>query len=711
MADIHKKVQEIRETLNLVDQEEFSTDIRAIAMVASETVARTLGPYAHTTIIDDGTSSYPTKDGWTVLSRLKFPDPLYQSIYRMLLQISYGIVDKVGDGTTTAMVTAQNFIESMTKAQQDNEMAEQSRQADTIKTLKKVASLIQEEISKMAIPVVNAKDLGSDGDPYRAIYNVAYVSSNGNEAIAKAIYEIYNQTGNPNILCDMAGPENVDVSYDIQRGYRLDCKPLMFPRYINTSDKTYSDNELDHIMVIFDHNVAYSKHHKFIDALLQNVQRIHDMNTGRASMLVLMAPYFDDVMSSTIAHVVDEMMRNKPNTIPNLMLIQIPELSRHQVQCYLKDFASIANAPVTTGTKVEIFNEMIHNAEHPEDEQINDPRMRTPEFEGFKSAQAILDSSFSIVRDITIGRNYVALNQINFESVRYKECLQEAKTELEKAKDEAANATTTLMKSLLEATDRLNRLSGSIGVIHAGGASELERRCNMDSIDDTFRACRAAYKNGVVPGLNLAPLVAIKRVEAGLPKWTHSDAERSLLIDYLDIFDEAYRKTTLRLLENKKPSGGPNKCEWSAYITGNETFGIMNAEEIIEWAIKSVDAGHMTSYDIRKEEGTRSEIPEVCNPADTDIEILNGIVGILSMVLTSNQYLSVSRFYDKAATEKRQQQMMVEDTRLKAQVFLNTLSEYHTSFAESPQNDSMVAALRPGVPKQFFYGKSSEEDA
>ena len=80
------------------------------------------------------------------------------------------------------------------------------------------------------------------------------------------------------------------------------------------------------------------------------------------------------------------------------------------------------------------------------------------------------------------------------------------------------------------------------------------------------------------------------------------------------------------------------------------------------------------------------------------------------MVLTSNQYLSVSRFYDKAATEKRQQQMMVEDTRLKAQVFLNTLSGYHTSFAEFPKNDGMVVALRPGVPKQFFCGKSSEED-
>ena len=47
-------LKEIRMGMNLVDRDEFNATISAISHIAADTVKKTLGPYAHTTIIDDG---------------------------------------------------------------------------------------------------------------------------------------------------------------------------------------------------------------------------------------------------------------------------------------------------------------------------------------------------------------------------------------------------------------------------------------------------------------------------------------------------------------------------------------------------------------------------------------------------------------------------------------------------------------------------------
>lgn len=675
-----QSVREIEEQiyagLNLVNQAEFSATIRAIANVAADTVTRTLGPYAHTTIIDDGTFSYPTKDGWTVMSRLKFPDPLHQSMFRMIRQVSAMIVDKVGDGTSTAMDCARHFIDLVMDGIESGRF-DQYRQSDIVNAMGSVRDMLVKEIRKSAIPLVST---ANPDESYGGIFNVAYISSNGNQMLANIMQDIYRETKNPNILVDKNGG-SAPLSYEIQRGYRMDCKVLMKHYFSNTSEKYYDTNGVPHIFAIFNHNLTYSKHHKFVDALIQF--ELFRLNQQRQlpHVLCIFAPYFDDVLTSVIAHQIDDMMKTNPNATPNIMMVQIPELNRKQTQNFLNDFAAIANAPIINSTKVEVFLKMDHNNLAPEDEQIHDATMEMDEYR-FGTTQQLLDSCISTVTDAVFGKDFVTLRYVNKDSTRYQAAMTKAQEELAEAKKEAENSTTTMMKNLMEATERITRLSGNIGVIHVGGASELERSAMMDVVDDVFRACKAAYENGVVPGLNMGTLVPAVKLMNACEDFESDVSITNLESIALKLLIEAYEATTLDVLRNKKPLGVKDRndieiCnQWYWTTPQSQLAGQVRDVNLIGNIEQAIIDGRISCYDIVSERCTPAdEMPNVMNPADTDIEILNGIVSILSMVLTSDQYLSIARFYDRTATERRQQQGMLQDEKLKMEARMAVISD------------------------------------
>lgn len=668
--------KQIRMGMNLVDHDEFNETIKAISHIAAQVVSKTLGPYAHTTIIDDGHFTYPTKDGWTVLNRLEFQDPTHKSIFTMLKNISFRIVDKVGDGTTTAMVTADNFMTELTKALETDEVLRSARQADIVRALQTVRDCIVEELRRMAIGVVPHP---SEVNPsYRDIYNVAYVSSNGNDELASAVRSIYRRTGQPNIMVDRDGGQS-GYSYEIQNGFRIDATLLMAERYRNTAEGYYSSNGRPHMMVIFDHNVTYQKHGELISAILQYANQ-----NGRP--IVIMAPYYDDLISSQIALTVNEHLKKYPNTIPGMLILQVPELTRTAARNALHDFSVIANTPITDATKVRLFAVLRHNASAAADEQINDPAAKLDEYQ-FTTAQQLMQSCVGEVVNITVGRKFINLEDDASDQVRYNALLEQCKKDYEDAKKKAASSPTDLMKDYLEASQRLNRLRGTIGVIHVGGVSDLERACNMDVVDDVVRACRSAYESGVVSGMNLGTLMAMQHVMRDLNDHDTTEQKR-MLRSVANVFYSAFWRTTVGILNSKKAvwkcpvykTDGSDSSEYSDY----------DSESFLAVILNYMNHGYWTGYDIVKEEGCTGRIPSVCNSVATDIEILQGIVSILGMILTSDQYLSVSRAYDKAAAIRQQEAINARGTTQQVSTIFNAVEQY----AVAHPNDLAVRLMR-----------------
>ena len=78
-----------------------------------------------------------------------------------------------------------------------------------------------------------------------------------------------------------------------------------------------------------------------------------------------------------------------------------------------------------------------------------------------------------------------------------------------------------------------------------------------------------------------------------------------------------------------------------------------------------------------------SPIPKVGNSVATDIEILYGVISILGMILTSDQYLSVNRMYDKLAAIRQQEAINEKSTTKQINTILATIDDYMTSHPDS----------------------------
>ena len=670
-----KLEKEIRMGMNLVDRDEFNPTIRAVSHIAASTVQKTLGPYAHTTIIDDGTSTHPTKDGWSILQRLRFQDPTHQSIFTMLKNISFRIVDKVGDGTTTAMVTADHFMERMSKwIEEHPDLYLSTRQSDIVDALNNVRDYIIAELKDSAIRI--APDPSEENPTFDDIYNIAFVSSNGNEKLAEIMQAIYRETRNPNMLVDMEGGHS--ISYEIQKGYRLDCACLMHERYVNTSEHYYNTNHLLHMVFIFDHNVTYQKHAEMIDALNRYAAQ-------KRCIPIFMAPNFDDVMTSVITVNIENQMKKNaqaghPNAIPGMFVIQIPEMMRELQKNYVYDFAALAGGSLINSTKVRLFTALRHNEKTEDDlEKIHDP---LNDLEGYKfsCAQDVINSCGFVIQDAIIGKNFITLQDVNHDNPYYKTRLTQAKEAYAKATAEAAQSPTSYTKALLDATQRLNKLSGALGVIHVGGVTDLERECTKDFVDDTFQACRSAYENGIVPGMNLGTLVAIKRIAT---RHSLSETEKAVLI----ILDAAFRMTTYDIMVNKYPQKTIDDPAWEVNIDAAPNHYKWTARELVAYLVDEVDRHNISSYDMVSETAFTDRKPIICNSVSTDIEILYGITSILGMILTSDQYLSVNRMYDKMAAIRQQEAVNEKATINRVNTILSSVDQYLINHPNSKLTD------------------------
>lgn len=78
-------------------------------------------------------------------------------------------------------------------------------------------------------------------------------------------------------------------------------------------------------------------------------------------------------------------------------------------------------------------------------------------------------------------------------------------------KKELENSTSDFDKEKLK--ERLAKLSGGVGVIKVGAATEVEMKAKKDKIEDALAATKAAVEEGIVPGGGVALIRALKALD------------------------------------------------------------------------------------------------------------------------------------------------------------------------------------------------------
>lgn len=641
---------EIASNSNVISGEEYRELICAVSQVASDMVVKTLGPYGSTTVIDDGTGfTYPSKDGWSCLSKLQFTDPTYNSIFNMLKKISFNSVTTVGDGTTTAMVAANNFLRQMYIDFIPCVSEAGFRQADFIDTMNEAYDELEHALQNNP----NIQHINDEGD-FSDIFKVAYVATNGNLQFAEIIRKIYKETHNPNIQVTM--DKDSETTYEIQQGYKFDARTLNFPTYVNSDSGIIDYTNHPCKVVIFDHNVTFQMHEKILGALSGIANRDN-------FEIIIMAPYFDDIVTSWIDSAVQRMAQNR--MIPNIMLIQIPITAAIQRKS-ISDLSVLVNAQVFDEAKVKAFNILHHNQTHSADEKIEDAMFSLEQY-SFESPEEVIRRCLGTIKSIVINRTEAFLQDYEdvVAPVKMNEILTEARDAYENMKQKAMKTIGGMLdKDFLFTQMRYIKLKGSTGVIKVGAFSDIQQRCDKDALDDAVLACRSAYENGYVRGMNIE-LLSI------LHKWIYeggSPVTGVYASEVLTMLYKCFYMTSLQVLMNKQPNNGYSRM---VAIRGEVPSGLTEIDyikcnltnpAILDMIIS--DPKNM-DYNLRTEEMHPVGYWEVINSAATDIEILRAVVNVLTSVITSNQFLSVTRRYDpRVNSERTMQTRMAEDARI-----------------------------------------------
>ena len=175
-----------------------------------------MGPAGSNSLIIRGNSDADivaeyTKDGNKIIKNVKYQEPIEMAIKSEIENATRHIEKTVGDGTSSIVVMASNIFNGLCKAEAEGNLP--SNPYETMRIFKKVISNISEKI--------RAKGHECTLDD---IYDIAYISTNGNEYIADTLKEIYSEYG-MNVFIDVSASTNENTyikTYDgvtIESGY------------------------------------------------------------------------------------------------------------------------------------------------------------------------------------------------------------------------------------------------------------------------------------------------------------------------------------------------------------------------------------------------------------------------------------------------------------------------------------------------------------
>ena len=201
----------------------FSTDARVALEAGVDKVASavkvTLGPKGRNVVLERKFGSpVITKDGVTVAKEIELEDPYENMGAQLCREVAAKTNDITGDGTTTATVLAQIIVREGLK-----NVAAGANPIFIKRGIDKAVSTVVEELQKMAIPVVDKKDIA----------HVASVSGN-EEAIGQWIAEAMDKVGKDGVIT-VEESKGFETSIDQVEGMEFD-KGYISAYFMTNSD-------------------------------------------------------------------------------------------------------------------------------------------------------------------------------------------------------------------------------------------------------------------------------------------------------------------------------------------------------------------------------------------------------------------------------------------------------------------------------------------
>ena len=273
----------------------------------------------------------------------------------------------------------------------------------------------------------------------KMLQDVATISANNDKEIGKIIADAYRKVGKNGIVTVEKGTGEKTYA-DVTDGFKLD-RGYSSALFVNNHEKDECVFEDCHVLVC--------------DAQIDNIFQIQNLLepvVKQQKKLLIIAPCSPNMLNTLAANVVKNKVR--------ICVVQPPNFGWKQHEL-MEDIALSLGATYfseKTGDDLSLL-------------QFSDLGMAEKVVIGRSSSVIIKDSN------------------INKEEIKEKVeqlYVQHKNTKTKADKDHILN--------------RIASLSGGIGVIYAGGLTDIEQKEKYDRIDDAVCAVRAALEEGILPG-------------------------------------------------------------------------------------------------------------------------------------------------------------------------------------------------------------------
>ena len=552
-----------------------------------------------------------SKDGHTVLSKVRFVDPIHTAIQSELLDITSYAEKEVGDGTTSAMEIARFIFNNLCKIEDEAKY----QPYEIIRSFSRVVDSIKEYIYK------DGREI-EKGD----IYDICMISTNGNEEISKSIADVYERYGYDAYIDVVPGRDKEDKIKEYN-GMTINV-PYADVAYVNGGDgtATLTESRVYYFIEPIDNRELCSLFEKIImDNILGPFARMQqgDMDAEYIPTTII-APVISRDLSALMEQVVQIMYnydeRKASSQKPPLLIItnlgpyqdQVYDICRlcgcKGITKYIDDEAKKADqeagrAPTLENVSTDFYGTCgLIEAGATKTKFINPKYM----YEYDENGNAKQDED----------GNFITSN-------KFEEILRTLEGELINAQNSSADA--NVLGNLKR---RINSLKGNMIDYIVGGISQQDRDSKRDLIEDSVLSCRSAAKSGIGFAANYEGLFASNVVYKSIERANSAKKGRGESLTTEEELDETMAGIIYLAY-----------YEVQRELYGTYTSDAKEVEEIIIAGLEKY--GNPFNLRTKKYDG------KVITSIDTDPTILDAISQIILLMFTANQALLPSAVGNK----------------------------------------------------------------
>lgn len=574
-----------------------------------DAISNSMGPAGSNTLILRGNNDQDlvteySKDGNKIIKHIKYQNPIEMSVKSEVENATRHIEKTVGDGTSTVVVMSSYIFDGLLDADKNGKLP--TNPYEVSRTFDKLVKELSEDIRKSGRECT-----------INDIYDIAYISTNGNKEIAGNICAIYEEYG-MDVFIDVSattdGTSNIKA-YDgvtLETGYSDPCMINDLERQ-SARIRSTADNRV---------RVYYFQDPLDTNEMDQFFQKIIETN--------IIGPATKGAMWKPTVIMVPKIGRDSLSYLRRLtqFMHQYPESAysqKPQILIVTNYFGLPENYAehIATLCGASPIRKYIDNAKYESDvkaglaptiENIIDFCGYCGEVEATSGVTKFVNPSkmYETDKDGNILLNEDG-NPIN--SSIYNNIITFLEAELKNARNTGANA-----GAIGSLKRQLNAVKANMVEFFVGGISISDRDAVRDLVEDAVLNCRSAATNGVGYGANILGLISLFDKEIPVDSFGPRDSVEDTI---LDILRGAYFNAVKSLYRTK--------------------FDEETAEEIVNDIIKE----HKKPVDIIS--GEPSDL--ILTSIESEPMILNTISKIITIMFTSNQALlqapSLTQYYER----------------------------------------------------------------